>query len=111
MADFDTLKTNAQTSVEALKKANPDQKEALENSFVEAMTTWESAVKTKEAEANTDTTKTMEATTARADFKKFKTELGEDLNAILVAKEQEKEEAVNGTEDETNTMAIEIPKP
>lgn len=102
--DFKKLQENATTAKEALASKTEETKITLEKSFVDAMTSWEDAVKGKENEAKTDTTKSAEATQARADFDKFKTDLEEELKNLLTTKENETQLNNKETQQQTNML-------
>ena len=104
MADFETLKNNANTAKEALKNKSEETKVALEKSFVDIMKSWEDAVIAIELESKTDTTKTTEASQARVDFDKFKNELEKEFKDILSAKEAENQANNKETQQQTNML-------
>jgi len=109
--DIKKLQENAIAAKDALTKKTEETKTTLEKSFVDAMKSWDDAIIAKETEAKTDTTKTTEASQARIDFDKFKSDLWEDINALLTAKETETNESFENTNSETNNLAADILKP
>jgi hypothetical protein len=102
--DFKKLQENATTAKEALASKTEETKVKLEQEFVDAMKSWEDAVKAKENEAKTDTTKSAEAIQARADFDKFKTDLGEELKNLLTIKETDTQLNDKETQQQTNML-------
>ena len=102
--DFTKLQEAATISKEALAKKTTETQKALEQSFVDAMKSWEDAVKAKEAEANKDTTKSSEALQVRSNFDTFKNNLETEVRNLLNQEQAEKKEVEQQTKTETEKL-------
>lgn len=102
--DFTKLQEAATTSKEALAKKTTETQKALEQSFVDAMKSWEDAVKAKETEASKDTTKSSEALQARSNFDTFKNNLETEVRNLLTQEQAEKKEVEQQTKTETEKL-------
>ena len=106
MSDFEKLKTNVTTAVQALEAKTEANKAKLEQSFVAAMKSWDDAIVVVEA----DSTQTDKAKEERQDYVLVRSILKQELTNLLEQKNDAVEVATEKTKQENMAVAQEVTK-
>lgn len=109
MADFKTLRTNVTQAAEAVK-SNKEKNDTLEQSFIDAMKSWDEAITAIEWKAKTDTTQIDSAREERNNYNAFTGGLEKELVILVDKKDDEVEKITQETNNEIKEVAQEVTK-